>query len=147
MHTRSDIFISLSVVISLIAARAGYQIVDVIAALVIALFIAKMGFSILKPAADVLTDTACLNTDEIQRIVNSVEGVKGSHNIRTRGSEDHANIDLHVFVDPEAKIGEAHEVAHAVEEALKKKFAALQDVVIHIEPSHHERAPKKDHLK
>ncbi|MDH4028440.1 MAG: cation diffusion facilitator family transporter, partial [Nitrospirota bacterium] len=51
MHTKTDIFISLSVLVSLIAAKIGYQIIDVIAALVITVFIAIMGLEILKSAA------------------------------------------------------------------------------------------------
>jgi len=143
MHTRTDIYISFSVVISLVAAKFGYPVVDVIAALIIVFFIAKMGLSILKPATDVLTDAACLNPDDIQNIANSIEGVKGCHNVRTRGNEDHVNIDLHVFVDPEAKTREAHELAHSVEKALKKKFPAVKDVVIHVEP-YHDKPLKKE---
>jgi cation diffusion facilitator family transporter len=143
MHTRTDIYISFSVVISLIAAKFGYPVVDVVAALIIVFFIAKIGLSILKPATDVLTDAACLNPDDIQNVANSIEGVKGCHNIRTRGNEDHVNIDLHVFVDPEAKTREAHEVAHSVEEALKEKFPAVKDVVIHVEP-YHDKPLKKE---
>jgi cation diffusion facilitator family transporter len=139
MHTRSDIFISLSVVTSLVAAKMGYPGVDVAAALVIVVFIGKMGFSILKTAAGVLTDTACINPEDIQAVANTIDGVKGSHHIRTRGNEDHINIDMHLLVDPEAPIREAHEVAHTVEEVLKKKFPAVKDVVIHIEPYHEKR--------
>ncbi len=135
MHTRTDIYISLSVVISLIAAKIGYPFIDILTALIIVVFIAKTGFSILKPATDVLTDSACINPDEIRDATNSVKGVMGSHHIRTRGTENHVNIDLHIFVDPEAKTRDSHEVAHSVEEILKNKFPAVKDVVIHVEPS------------
>jgi len=134
MHTKTDIFISISVVISLVAAKIGYPVVDIIAAFVITLFIAKTGFAILKSAAAVLTDAACINPAEIQEIAHGIEGVKGSHNIRTRGKEDHISIDMHIFVDPEVKVRQAHQVAHSVEEALKKAFPAVMDIVIHVEP-------------
>ena len=134
MHTKTDIYISLSVVISLIAAKIGYPIVDIITAIIIAVFIAKMGFSILKSATAVLTDSACIAPAEIKNIANTVDGVKDTHGIRTRGKKDFVNVDLHVLVDPEMKIREAHKVAHAVEETIKKKFPSVQDVVIHIEP-------------
>jgi cation diffusion facilitator family transporter len=138
-HTRTDIFISLSVVISLIAAKIGYPAVDVISAIMIAFFIAKMGVSILKSAAAVLTDASCLDPDEIKEVVTRIEGVKDCHGIRTRGNEDSANIDLHVLVDPEAKTDEAHNIAHSVEYALKKKFPSVIDVIIHIEPYHEDK--------
>ena len=134
LHTRSDIYISLSVIISLIAVKAGYPIVDVIAALIIVFFIAKMGFLILKSATSVLTDEACIDPDEIKEVAKSVTGVMDCHGIRTRGNETFVNIDLHVQVDPELKIADAHEVTHTVENTLKKRFPEVIDVVIHTEP-------------
>lgn len=134
MHTQSDIYISLSVVISLIAAKAGYPIVDVIAAFVITLFIAKMGFSILKSATNVLADAACIDPEDIEKVVMNIHGVKDCHGIRTRGNRDFVNVDLHVLVDPDEKIQDAHTIAHNVEDAIKKGFRSVVDVVIHVEP-------------
>ncbi|UCD35479.1 MAG: cation transporter [Nitrospiraceae bacterium] len=134
LHTKTDIFISFSVIASLAAARLGYPVIDLIAALVIVLFIIRMGFSVLRSAAGVLTDAACLDPRDVQRIAHAVEGVKGSHHIRTRGNEDHMNIDMHIFVDPEASIEYAHGIAHSVEEAIKGEIPGVKDVVIHIEP-------------
>ncbi|MBI4680152.1 MAG: cation transporter, partial [Nitrospirae bacterium] len=114
MHTKTDIFISISVVISLIAAKVGYPVIDVLAALVITVFIAKMGYSILKSAAAVLTDSARINPDEIKALAGSIEGVIECHEIRTRGNEDSVCIDLHCLVDPELTTRQSHDVAHAV---------------------------------
>jgi cation diffusion facilitator family transporter len=134
IHTKTDIFISISVVISLIAAKIGYPFIDIITALVITVFIAKMGFSILKSAAAVLTDSACISPDEIKNLISGIEGVRECHGIRTRGNEDQVNIDLHILINPDVTIQEAHEIAHIAEDALKKKFPSVIDVVIHIEP-------------
>ncbi len=140
LHTRSDIYISLSVIISLIAAKAGYPIVDVVAALLIVFFIVKMGFEILKAAASVLTDEACIDPDKIREVAKSVTGVMDCHGIRSRGNESIVNIDLHVQVDPELKIGDAHEVAHSVEDKIKKRFPEVVDVIIHTEPYRDKKA-------
>lgn len=134
LHTQSDIYISLSVVISLIAAKAGYPVVDIIAAFVITLFIAKMGFSILKSAANVLADAACIDPYDIEKVVMNINGVKSCHGIRTRGNRNFVNVDLHVLVDPDEKIQDAHTIAHNVEDAIKKGFLSVVDVVIHVEP-------------
>ncbi len=134
LHTKTDIYISISVIISLIAAKAGYPIVDIIAAVIITMFIAWMGFSILKSATAVLTDSAIIDPAEIKSIADSVDGVQDSHGIRTRGNKNFANVDLHVLVDPEIKLREAHEIAHTVETTIKKNFPSIQDAVIHVEP-------------
>jgi len=134
IHTKTDIFISISVVISLIAAKAGYPVVDIMAAIAIALFIGKMGISILKSATAVLTDTACIDPEVIKSVAKKIEGVMDCHSIRTRGKEGDVSIDMHVLVDPDVKIGNAHDIAHHVEEALKQHFSDVNDVVIHVEP-------------
>jgi cation diffusion facilitator family transporter len=134
MHTQTDIYISISVIISLIAARIGYPVVDLIVSVFIAFLIGKMGLSVLKSAADVLTDTARIDPDEIRDVISEIDGVRGCHEIRTRGKEGAVNIDLHVLVDPDIKTHEAHEIAHIVEESLKERFPSIVDVVVHIEP-------------
>lgn len=134
MHTKTDIFISLSVVISLIAAKFGYPVVDIIASLVITYFIVRMGISILKSATEVLTDAAQISPDEIKDVVHPIRGIRGCHEIRTRGKEGAVNIDLHILVDPDVKTQDAHDLAHDVEEIIKKKFPSVIDVVVHIEP-------------
>ncbi len=134
MHTRTDIFVSISVIISLVAATLGYPVIDAVVSVIIALLIGRMGFSVLKSAADVLADTARIDPDEIRDAVRRIKSVRECHEIRTRGKEGAVNVDLHVLVDPEVKIHEAHEIAHIVEESLKKEFPSIIDVVVHIEP-------------
>ncbi len=134
LHTNSDIFVSLSVIVSLIAAKIGYPIIDSIAAIIIVILIAKIGYGILKSATDVLTDAARIDTREIKDIVMLIEGIKECHEIRTRGREDAVHIDLHILIDPGEQIHKAHDLAHSVEEVIKKKFPSVIDVVVHIEP-------------
>jgi cation diffusion facilitator family transporter len=134
MHTKSDIFVSLSVVVSLLAAKAGYPVIDTIVSIVIALFIAKMGYGIIKSATDVLTDAAQISPEEIERVACNIEGIKGCHGIRTRGKEGDVNVDLHIVINPEMKTGDAHKLAHTVEDRIKKEFTSVIDVVVHIEP-------------
>ncbi len=134
IHTKTDVFVSISVIISLIAAKMGYPLIDSITAILIGILIARMGFGILRSAADVLTDAACIDTKAISDVVMLIEGVKGCHEIRTRGREGAVNLDLHVLVDPQVEIHRAHDLAHSVEEAIKEKFPSVVDVVVHVEP-------------
>lgn len=134
MHTQTDIYISLSVIISLVAAKGGHPEVDLIAALVITVFIVKMGVSILKSATHVLTDAACISPDDIKKIAMNIQGVRDCHGVRTRGNEDFVNVDLHLLVDPKVKLEDAHDIAHSVEDAIKNNFKSVVDVVIHVEP-------------
>lgn len=134
MHTKSDILASIGVIVSLIITKSGYHIADTIAGLVIVFLIARIGFEIIKKASDVLVDTICIDTVAIEAVINRVEGVKGCHDIRTRGTEHSINLDLHILVDPKMSAEEAHKIADSVEEKIKSSFPAVTDIVVHIEP-------------
>jgi cation diffusion facilitator family transporter len=134
MHTKSDIFVSLAVVVSLILTKAGYPRADTIVGIIITFFIARIGYGILKDASRVLVDTTRLGTSEIESVVNSIDGVRGCHDIRTRGSSNAVYLDLHVLVDRNLSIEKAHGIADRIEESIKKEFPAVVDIVVHVEP-------------
>jgi len=134
LHTKSDIIASVGVIASLIITKSGYRIADTIAGVIIVFFIARIGFNILKKASDVLVDTICIDTTALESVINSVEGVKGCHDIRTRGTEHSIYLDLHIVVDPKLPIEKAHEIADAVEEKINANFPAVIDIVVHVEP-------------
>lgn len=134
MHTKSDILVSFTVIVSLFLTKKGYPHVDSIVGLIIAFFIAKIGYDILKRASDVLVDTVCMDTSAIEYVVNSIEGVRGCHDIRTRGSANAVYLDLHVSVDAKMPTEKAHKVADVIEERLKLEFPSVLDIVVHVEP-------------
>jgi cation diffusion facilitator family transporter len=133
-HTKSDILVSLSVIASLVFSRMGYPHADVIVGLIITIFIARIGYEILKDASDVLVDTVCLNTRAIESLVNSLDGVRGCHDIRTRGSENSIYLDLHVLVDRNLSTEKSHGIADSIEESIKREFPSVVDIVVHVEP-------------
>ncbi len=135
MHTKADIYTSLSVIAALIGIKLGFPIIDPIATFVIAIFIGYAVFEIIKDASRVLCDTvAIMDSEKISSIVVNVKGVKACHKIRTRGRPDDICVDLHVQVDAAMKIEDAHNVSYAVEAALKKSIPEVTDVLVHIEP-------------
>lgn len=133
-HTRSDILASGSVIVSLAAVRLGYPLADPIAALVIGVLIARVGFGIIKSSSDILCDSARIRADEITGICMSVPGVRRCHHVRSRGREDAVCIDLRVHVDPQLTTAEAHEISHQVEDRIRAKIPGVYDVLVHIEP-------------
>jgi cation diffusion facilitator family transporter len=134
LHTRSDVFASISVLISLAAVLAGYALVDPIVALLIALLIGRTGFEILMEATRILSDASMLNPDQIKDVAMEINGVREVHAIRTRGTEHHVYVDLHVLVPPWMDLQEAHHLAHLVEKRIKREFQEVADVVVHVEP-------------
>lgn len=133
-HTKSDILVSIAVIIGLIFSKLGYQKADVVIGIVIVALIARIGYEIVKGASDVLVDSVIIEMSAVEAVVNSIKGVRGSHDIRTRGTETSVFIDLHILVDPKIAVYEAHIIADSVEEVLKDRFPSVVDVVVHVEP-------------
>ena len=134
LHTRSDIFVSIGVILSLVAVKAGYPIIDVVAGIVIALIITKAGLDVVREVSFTLLDASVLDTDMLCEIALEIEGVEDCHNIRTRGTADNVYVDLHVQVKEDMQIDEAHCIAHAVENRIKEKVEGVKDVIVHLEP-------------
>lgn len=134
-HTRSDILVSLSVIVSLIASKMGMPIVDTIIAGLIAVFIGYSAFEIIWETSRTLSDAAVIPPDTISKIVSGFEDVTNCHHIRTRGREDNICVDLHIWVKPAMHIDKSHELAHRIEEKLKEDIPGVREVIIHIEPA------------
>jgi len=133
-QTRSDVFVSLSVLLSLAAASLGFAWVDIVMALVIAVLLGRTAYQIVLRSVAVLTDEAALDPRRIEQVVLSVPGVVLSHHIRSRGPADDIAIDLHVHVDPHLSLEQAHRITHQVTQALQQQFPGVRDVVVHLEP-------------
>jgi cation diffusion facilitator family transporter len=134
MHTRSDIFTSFSVIFALAATKLGFPVLDPIAAIVIALFIAYAGINILRHCSRILCDTAVIDEERIAKICLSIAGVIKCHKIRTRGRPDDIYVDLHVLVRNDMHIDRAHELSYKIEDAIKKEIPGVTDVTVHMEP-------------
>ena len=134
LHTRADIFTSFSVIFALVATKLGFPVLDPIAAIVIALFIAYAGIDILRHCSRILCDTAVIDKERIARICLEVEGVIKCHKIRTRGRIDDIYVDLHVLVRNDMHMDRAHELSYHIEDAIKKEIPGVTDVIVHMEP-------------
>lgn len=133
-HTKSDVLTSLAVLVSLAGVKLGYPILDPAGALVVAVFIGYAGFGIARDTFRILADRIVFAEDDLREVVMGVPGVLGCHQIRTRGSADHAFLDLHVWFGPEISLREAHRLSHDVKDRLMSRYPQIADAVIHIEP-------------
>ncbi|MBM3246789.1 MAG: cation transporter [Candidatus Omnitrophica bacterium] len=137
MHTKADIFTSLSVIIALVAIKLklAYRVIDPAVTIMISLFIAKSAYEVAKHSSAILCDSAAiLDVKKIVDIVLGVRGVNTCHKIRTRGRPDDIHVDLHVQVNPDMHIDNAHKISSAIEEAIKSRIPCVTDVVVHMEP-------------
>jgi len=133
-HTKSDIYATIGVIIGLIFMKLGFTRADTIVGAVVGILVARAGIGILREAADVLADRKQLDPQKIKEIVCRIDNVVDCHRVRTRGTNSHIFIDLHVIVKPELSVVDGHKIAHTAEERIKENIKAEVDVVVHIEP-------------
>lgn len=134
-HTASDILVSLSVLVSIIAIKFGYAFFDYIASGIIVFIIASVAWKILSESIKILSDSSVLDPLEIEKVALAVEGVNSCHKVRTRGFLDNILVDLHIQVNPDITITEAHKIGHQVQDNIKNNIGGIYEVITHVEPS------------
>ncbi len=141
-HSRSDAISSIIVVIGIGGAMAGYPYLDAIAAIAVALMIAKIGWDLLWKSLEELIDTSLEDeqVEAIRKYIKGVHGVQALHMLRTRRSGADALADVHILVDPALSVSEGHQIGEQVRAVLIEQMEDLSDVTVHIDPEDDELA-------
>ncbi len=134
-HTFTDGLGTLSVLLSFGAVALGFAFADLVAAAVVTVLIAYTAVEVLRTNIGALMDNVRLDPQKVRGVAMSVPGVKGAHKIRSRGSQDFIQVDLHIHLDPQWTVTQAHAATHQVADAVKAAFPGVSDVVIHTEPA------------
>ncbi len=135
-HQRSDAISSLVVLFGIGAVMLGYPLADAIAAIVVALMIAKIGLNLVLESIKELVDTSLppKMIAEIRASIMGIDGVEGIHLLRTRQMGEDALIDAHIVVDPRITVSEGHSIGDTVRDELISRFDDVMDVLVHVDP-------------
>jgi cation diffusion facilitator family transporter len=134
-HTRTDLFVTLSVVAAMLGVNLGWAWLDLLIAAIVVVMIVRAAFDILRRAATTLADHIVIDPVEIERIALSVQGVLVAHQIRSRGSSGAGFVDLHVKVHSGMSTEMAHAIASEVERRLREELPEVAEALVHIEPA------------
>ena len=138
-HHRSDALSSIGTAVGIggaIFLGQQWTILDPIASVVVGAFIVKTAFSLLKDGIGDLMEQSLPDQveEEILKLAAGVPGVAEPHDLRTRRIGNHYAIELHILMDGNITLKEAHDKASEVEEALRKQYGEETHVVVHVEP-------------
>ncbi|MBK7006534.1 MAG: cation transporter [Burkholderiales bacterium] len=142
-HARSDAASSLVVGLGIVGNLAGYPILDPIAALIVGLMVAKMGWGFGWSALHDLMDHA-VDAQEVQAIRDTLAttpGVSGVHDVRTRKMGDMVVADAHIEVDASLTVEEGHDIAVLARDRVLQRHRVL-NLMTHVDPWHR---PDRDH--
>jgi cation diffusion facilitator family transporter len=134
LHLKTDVYTSVGVAAGLVLIIfTGIKWLDPAVAIMVALFIIRESYSLLRRAFTPLLDTAW-NDDEVEdleRRLNSLE--VNYHSLRTRIAGNYRFVDIHVEVPASETVGDAHQYCDQIENSLMEAYENL-NVTIHVEP-------------
>jgi ferrous-iron efflux pump FieF len=135
LHYRSDLLLNVSILVALGLAYFGYAQLDAWFGLAIAVYILWSAISIARETVSVLMD-AELPVDVSARMLElaqSVPGVLGAHDLRTRISGNHWFVQLHLELPGSLTLSAAHTLCDEVEHAINREFPRAE-VLVHADP-------------
>lgn len=135
LHYRSDLLLNVGVLLAIGLAWIGFHWADALFALLIGGYILKGALKIGYDAVQMLLDHQLPDAEQ-KRIIEAclaVEGVYGLHDMRTRQSGQTRFIQLHIELDDNLTLVEAHSIVVQAEHALERLFPCT-DIIIHMDP-------------
>jgi cation diffusion facilitator family transporter len=138
-HHRSDALSSIGTAIGIggaIFLGQRWTVLDPIASVVVGIFIVKVSVSLLRRGIGDLLEQSLPDAveEEILQLVAALPGLSKPHDLRTRRIGNHYAIELHILMDGDITLREAHDKASEVEEILKSHYGQETHVAVHVEP-------------
>ena len=139
-HHRSDALSSIGTAVGIggaILLGQRWTVLDPVASVIVGLFIVKVAIYLLRDGIGDLMEHSLPDEveDEILRLAGSVDGVTKPHELRTRRIGNHYAIELHILMDGDIPLREAHEKASEVEDLLRRQYGDETHVAVHVEPT------------
>ena len=135
-HHRSDAFSSVAVAIGFISCRFGYRYGDQVATVAVGLMIIWVAVKVIRGCVDEFTESAvdAGTVEQIEKIISGEHRIHQWHKLRTRNVGREIFLDMHILVDPDMNITEAHEVADSLEQRMHEQMSRPINIMVHIEP-------------
>jgi cation diffusion facilitator family transporter len=134
-HWYSDIASTAIVLLALVGSWIGYPFIDRLAALVMVVFIAKVGWGILKDSMRTLLDASVApgTLERIREVILRFEQVKEITSIEARNSGRYIFIRAKLIFGTK-KFSQAHQLSEEIERTIQKEIPLVDQITIHYEP-------------
>ena len=138
-HHRSDALSSVGTALGIggaIFLGQRWTVLDPVASVIVGAFIVKVAAGLLWGGIGDLMEHSLPDDveDEMLCLAASVSGVEDPHDLRTRRIGNHYAIEMHILMDGDISLREAHDKASEVEQLLRDRYGEETHVVVHVEP-------------
>lgn len=134
-HSRSDALSSVVVLIGVAGAMAGWVWLDLFAAILVALMVAKIGWDLSWESLQELVDTA-LPAEQIsiyKELVMSVDGIVNVHHFKSRSMGSKKVLEIHIQVPPYISASEGHRIGDEAAKKLMDRDEDMGHIIYHID--------------
>ncbi|MDI3483466.1 MAG: hypothetical protein PWQ74_53 [Methanobacteriaceae archaeon] len=135
-HQKVDILSCAAILVGVIGANLGLKFLDPAVAILIAFIVLKTAFDVGRENINNIMGKVPTRKimAEIRRSAMSIEGVMGIHNVRINYFGPYAAVDLHIEVDGDLNLREAHCISHKVEKRIIEDIDLIAIVNVHACP-------------
>ena len=148
-HHRSDALSSIGTAVGIggaIFLGQRWTVLDPLASCVVGGFIVKVAVDLLRNGIGDLMEQSLPEAveKEILELVASLPGLSEPHALRTRRIGNHYAIELHILMDGDITLRQAHDKASEVEDLLRQHYGAETHVAVHVEPLREKQGPPEN---
>jgi cation diffusion facilitator family transporter len=135
-HSRSDVAVSIVVLLSIGGALLGFPYLDAVGATIVGVMIIHMAMKLAWRSISELVDTGVdkKTIENIEAMIKAVPGVNTLHMLRTRTVNNKIFLDVHILVEPRISVSEGHYIGEQVIHTLYKNIAEIGDITLHVDP-------------
>ncbi|MGY8869466.1 MAG: cation diffusion facilitator family transporter [Pseudomonadales bacterium] len=134
-HSRTDSFSSIVVLFGILGAMAGYAWLDILAAIIVAAFVGKIGWDLTWNSIKELVDTALPEerVKELKEVVEEVDGIINVHHFKSRNMGSKSLLEMHIQVASYCSASEGHWIGDTAVIKLLQRFDDIGHVIFHID--------------
>jgi ferrous-iron efflux pump FieF len=144
-HYLGDLVTNVGVVLALVlSAYLGWTLADPLIALAVAAIMLWSALNVGRDSFNQLMDRELPDEERfrIRQIAESHDAVRNVHDLKTRAAGLSTFIQLHLALDPDMRLSEAHKISDAVEQAILNAYPGAE-VIIHQDPAGLEPPPQE----
>lgn len=142
LHFSTDIWSSAVVLLGLFCVKlsewlSGYEFLhfaDAVSAIIVGLIVIQVSLKLGRRTVDALLDVAPAGLEQkIISIIEALPYIKDCHNVRIRSLGNQCFVDLHVLIDGNVSLKEAHHITEKIERVVQESVPHC-DITVHPEP-------------
>lgn len=133
-HTLSDSLAAMAVLGGILLVDFGIPTGDILAAVVVMTFIGMTAYRVLRDGIDVIVDTAFVDAELVQQIVEAHPEVRSCHYVRSRGMRGNVHLEFHLSLDPEIRLKDAGTIMLDVKDRVHDEMPEIKDILVQLEP-------------